>query len=453
MSKTKDMTAGNPTRLILAFAFPLILTNLGQQLYMIVDSAIVGRGVGVKALAAVGATDWIYWMLLWAVQGLTQGFAIYAAQYFGRKDYDGLNKVIAMSTLLCAFFGILFTILCLAACRPILTLMKTPSDIYDGAVTYLTTMIAGTLIVIGYNMVSAILRALGNGRTPLIAMCISAALNILLDLLFVLYFKMGIIGAAFATLISQLVSFIYCFSEIRKLPYVHLDRSRFKLDPAMISVLCRFGLPLALQNFLIGASGIMYQAAANVQGSVFVAGVTANNKVFGLLESSSLSLGAAANTFTAQNYGAGNIKRMEAGVRSSLKILILLALAVTTFVLLTREYLLQIFIDPAETDAELALQIGKNLLTIIACGMIILYLLNVFRCIVQGFGNSVYSMVSGILEAAARVVVAKLAMVSASTKLLLFTEPLSWTAGVIFIICAFFVVRKRVYAAHDKGNA
>lgn len=453
MSKTKDMTAGNPTRLILAFAFPLILTNLGQQLYMIVDSAIVGRGVGVKALAAVGATDWIYWMLLWAVQGLTQGFAIYAAQYFGRKDYDGLNKVIAMSTLLCAFFGILFTILCLAACRPILTLMKTPSDIYDGAVTYLTTMIAGTLIVIGYNMVSAILRALGNGRTPLIAMCISAALNILLDLLFVLYFKMGIIGAAFATLISQLVSFIYCFSEIRKLPYVHLDRSRFKLDPAMISVLCRFGLPLALQNFLIGASGIMYQAAANVQGSVFVAGVTANNKVFGLLESSSLSLGAAANTFTAQNYGAGNIKRMEAGVRSSLKILILLALAVTTIVLLTREYLLQIFIDPAETDAELALQIGKNLLTIIACGMIILYLLNVFRCIVQGFGNSVYSMVSGILEAAARVVVAKLAMVSASTKLLFFTEPLSWTAGVIFIICAFFVVRKRVYAAHDKGNA
>lgn len=453
MSKTKDMTAGNPTRLILAFAFPLILTNLGQQLYMIVDSAIVGRGVGVKALAAVGATDWIYWMLLWAVQGLTQGFAIYAAQYFGRKDYDGLNKVIAMSTLLCAFFGILFTILCLAACRPILTLMKTPSDIYDGAVTYLTTMIAGTLIVIGYNMVSAILRALGNGRTPLIAMCISAALNILLDLLFVLYFKMGIIGAAFATLISQLVSFIYCFSEIRKLPYVHLDRSRFKLDPAMISVLCRFGLPLALQNFLIGASGIMYQTAANVQGSVFVAGVTANNKVFGLLESSSLSLGAAANTFTAQNYGAGNIKRMEAGVRSSLKILILLALAVTTIVLLTREYLLQIFIDPAETDAELALQIGKNLLTIIACGMIILYLLNVFRCIVQGFGNSVYSMVSGILEAAARVVVAKLAMVSASTKLLFFTEPLSWTAGVIFIICAFFVVRKRVYAAHDKGNA
>lgn len=452
MSKTKDMTVGNPTRLILLFAFPLILTNMGQQLYMIVDSAIVGRGVGVKALAAVGATDWIYWMLLWAVQGLTQGFAIYAAQYFGRKDYDGLNKVIAMSAFLCAIFGILFTLLGFAATRPLLTLMQTPSDIYDGAVTYLTVMIAGTLIVMAYNMAAAILRALGDGKTPLIAMCIAAVLNILLDILFVLSFKMGIIGAAFATLISQFVSFVYCFFVIRKLSYVQLRRSCFKFDAAMISILCRFGLPLALQNFLIGASGTMYQAAVNVQGSVFVAGVTANNKVFGLLESSSLALGAAANTFTAQNYGAGNIERMKAGVRASLKIVVILAMTVTTLVLLSREYLLQIFINPAETDADLALQIGKNLLTIIACGMMILYLLNVFRCIVQGFGNSVYSMISGILEAAARVVVAKLGMVFTSTKLLFLTEPLSWTAGVVFIVGAFFVVSKRVYGAYDKGN-
>ena len=452
MSKTKDMTTGNPTKLILFFAFPLILTNLGQQLYMIVDSAIVGRGVGVKALAAVGATDWIYWMLLWAVQGLTQGFAIYVAQYFGRKDYDGLNKVIAMSTFLCTIFGVLFTILGLAVECPLLTLMQTPRDIYDGAVTYLTAMIAGTWIVIAYNMAAAILRALGDGKTPLIAMCIAAVLNILLDLLFVLSFQMGILGAALATLISQLVSFLYCFLVIRKLAYVKLDRNCFTLDFSMISVLCRFGIPLALQNFLIGASGTMYQAAINVQGSVFVAGVTANNKVFGLLESSSLSLGAAANTFTAQNYGAGNIKRMEAGVKAALKIAVILAITVTIFVLLSREFLLQIFINPAETDADLALQIGKRLLTVISCGMIILYLLNVFRCIVQGFGNSVYSMISGILESVTRVVVAKLGMVFASTELLFLTEPLSWVSGMVFIIGAFFVVRKRIYMIYDKGQ-
>lgn len=450
MGKTKDMTAGNPTKLILFFAFPLILTNLGQQLYMIVDSAIVGRGVGVKALAAVGATDWIYWMLLWAIQGLTQGFAIYAAQYFGRKDYDGLNRVIAMSTLLCAVFGMLFTLLGLAVEKPLLTLMQTPADIYDGAVTYLTAMIFGTLIVIAYNMAAAILRALGDGKTPLIAMCIAAVLNILLDLLFVISFQMGILGAALATLISQLVSFLYCFFVIRKLPYVQVYRSYFRADGSMISVLCRFGIPLALQNFLIGASGTMYQAAINVQGSVFVAGVTASNKVFGLLESSSLSLGAAANTFTAQNYGAGNIKRMETGVKASLKIVVFLALAVTGFVLLSREFLLQIFINPAETDADLALEVGKRLLTIISCGMIVLYLLNVFRCTVQGFGNSVYSMISGILEAAARVVVARIGMVTASTKLLFLTEPLSWVSGLVFIAGAFFVVRKRVYAVYDR---
>lgn len=443
MSKTKDMTAGNPTKLILFFAFPLILTNLGQQLYMIVDSAIVGRGVGVKALAAVGATDWVYWMLLWAVQGLTQGFAIYAAQYFGRKDYDGLNKVIAMSTFLCAVFGVLLTLLGLGVERPLLTLMQTPSDIYDSAVTYLTTMIAGTLIVIAYNMAAAILRALGNGKTPLAAMCIAAVLNILLDLLFVLRFGMGIFGAALATLISQGVSFLYCFFELRKLPWMRLERSCFAVDASMISRLCRFGLPLALQNFLIGASGTMYQAAVNVQGSVFVAGVTANNKVFGLLESSSLSLGAAANTFTAQNYGAGNIQRMKDGVKASVKIVVILAAATTTFVLLSREYLLRIFINPAEADAAAALEVGKQLLTIIACGMILLYVLNVFRCIVQGFGNSVYSMISGVLESVTRVAVAGLGLVLANTRLLFFTEPLSWMSGAAFILGAFFVVQKR----------
>ena len=450
MSKVKDMTVGSPTKLILSFALPLIITNLGQQLYMIVDSAIVGRGVGVKALAAVGATDWSYWLVLWTVQALTQGFATYVAQYFGKKDKSGLNKVIAMSVELCVVFGILITAAGVSAARPLLKLLQTPPDIYDGAVTYLTTMIAGTLIVMAYNMAAAILRAFGNGKTPLIAMCVAAVLNILLDLLFVLYFGLGIFGAALATLIAQFVSFIYCLFEIRKLEYVQLSGRHFTPDFSMISTLCRFGLPLALQNILIGASGMAYQSSINLQGSVFVAGSTANNKVFGLLESSSLSLGFASTTFTAQNYGAGDAKRMKDGVKASIKIVVVLAFIIMALIALFGEYLLQAFINPTETDADMALQIGNHFLKIVSYHMVVLYLLNIFRAIIQGFGNSVCSMLSGVLESIVRVLVSKWGLLLAGTEILYFAEPLSWIFAAAFIISAYFVVRKKYYAVCSK---
>ena len=167
MSKTVDMTLGSPTKHILRFAFPLLLTNLGQQLYMIVDAAIVGRGVGMKALAAVGATDWVYWLVLWTVIGLTQGFSTFVSRYFGDKNYKDMNKVIAMSTILCAVCGVLLMTAGLISALPLLKLLQTPADILDSAYTYLLTLIAGTLIITAYNMASSILRALGDGRTPL----------------------------------------------------------------------------------------------------------------------------------------------------------------------------------------------------------------------------------------------------------------------------------------------
>ena len=186
MKQITDMTRGKPVKLILSFALPLILTNVGQQLYMIVDSSVVGRGVGLKALAAVGSADWTYWLILWTVQGLTQGFAVFISRYFGKQDYRNLNKTIAMSTMLCTIIGIVLTAIGLFVANPLLVLLKTPDDIIDNAVVYLTTMIAGTLIVTAYNMAAAILRAFGDGKSPLIAMVIAALMNVGLDLLFVL---------------------------------------------------------------------------------------------------------------------------------------------------------------------------------------------------------------------------------------------------------------------------
>lgn len=280
MAKVTDMTKGKPAVLLLSFAFPLILGNLGQQLYMIVDAIIVGRGVGVKALAAVGATDWTYWLILWVIQALTQGFATRISHHFGEKNIAKLRKSITMSVFLCVGIGILLTVLALLLVIPMLHVLKTPTDIFDGASSYLFTMFAGTLIVMAYNMASAILRAFGDGKTPLIAMGIAASANIVLDLLFVLVFGLGIVGAAIATLIAQLISFLYCLTIIRKIDFIKTQRNDWQWDSRIVYELCAMGLPLALQHVLIAIGGMILQSTINSQGFVFVAGFTATNKIF-----------------------------------------------------------------------------------------------------------------------------------------------------------------------------
>ena len=188
MSRTVDMTVGSPTKHILKFTLPLVITNIGQQLYTIVDASIVGRCVGVKALAAVGATDWCYWLILWSVTGMTQGFATFVSRYFGEKNNRGINKSISMSVYLCILIGAIFTLGGILATNPMLRLLKTPDDIFGMSSLYLTTMISGTIIVTLYNLASSVLRAFGDGKTPLIAMIIAALLNIGLDCLFILVF-------------------------------------------------------------------------------------------------------------------------------------------------------------------------------------------------------------------------------------------------------------------------
>ena len=230
MGRTKDMTVGNPFKLILTFAFPLILTNLGQQLYMIVDASIVGRGVGVKALAAVGATDWSYWVILWTITTMTQGFATFVSRYFGEKNFEKMNKAVSMSVLLSAIVAFVLTVAGLFLTRPVLELLKTPADIIDDSATYLYVMIGGSLAVAGYNMTASILRALGDGKTPMIAMIIAAVLNIGLDALTVFVFKWGVLGAALASVCSQLIAFFYCYRQIAKVEFIRLDKETFRPD-------------------------------------------------------------------------------------------------------------------------------------------------------------------------------------------------------------------------------
>ena len=436
------MTVGNPTKHILTFALPLILTNMGQQLYMIVDAAIVGRGVGVQALAAVGSTDWCYWLILWTVTGLTQGFSTFVSRSFGNKDYKEMNQTIAMSVVLCAVIGAVLTAAGLFAAKPLLHLLNTPEDILPGATMYLLTMISGTLVVAAYNMAGSVLRAFGDGKSPLVAMVIAALLNIGLDCLFVFVFHWGIFGAAFASVLSQGVSFVYCLNCLRKVDCIDLSRQVWRIDFAMMKKLIGFGIPVALRFIIIALGGIVMQSSINLQGSTFIAGYTAVNKVYGLLECSATSVGLACCTFFAQNYGAGKFDRVKQGVRQALKIVCVMAVVVGGIVLLIRGPLLKLFLDVKEVGGPEALAIGVRYLTIMALTLIILYLLHVFQNALQAMGIAVWSMYSGIAEFVGRFFMAKIAIHWIGTDALFISEPVAWLGATLLLMLPYFHYRK-----------
>ncbi|MBE6917760.1 MAG: MATE family efflux transporter [Ruminococcaceae bacterium] len=443
MNRTVDMTRGNPVKHILSFAFPLLLTNLGQQLYMIVDAAIVGRGVGMKALAAVGATDWTYWLVLWTVIGLTQGFATFVSRSFGDKNYGEMNRVIAMSTLLSAASGIVMTVAGIAASAPLLQLLKTPADILGDAHTYLVTMISGILVVTAYNMASSILRALGDGKTPLIAMVIAALLNVGLDCLFVFLFGWGIFGAAIASVLSQLVAFLYCLFRIFAVDCIKIDRKMWKPDWKLIRQMLLFGAPICLQYMTISIGGILLQSAVNLQGSIFIAGYTATNKVFGLFEASGTSLGLAAATFLGQNYGAGLYDRVRQGVKTASVIAVISGIIVFVIMYLVRYPLLQFFLDVREDGAVQALEVAVRYLIVMILFLIVLYLIHVFRNALQAMEVSLWSLLSGIAECICRMFMAKVVIHWIGSDALFFSEPLAWFSALLCVVLPYFYYRAK----------
>ena len=444
MERTTDMTGGNPLKLIFSFALPLIITNIGQQLYMIADAAIVGRGVGVKALAAVGSADWTYWLVLWTVMMLTQGFAMFVSRHFGEKNTEAMGRVIAMSVELCAIFSVVITVGGLVAVRPVLKLLGTPKDIIGGSAVYLHTMISGTVIVCAYNMASAILRAVGDGKTPLVAMVISAVLNIALDLLFVLYLEWGIFGAAFASVISQFFSFVYCFAVLKKSDYIHITKKMWLPDKNLIRQMLVFALPLALQYMIINFGGIILQSTVNAQGSIFVAGFTATNKLYGLLESSAISLGAAFSTYFAQNFGAKNGLRIKKGMTTAVFLSIIVSAVIMIIVLFFGKFMLMLFLDMSEPGSIEALKIGDRYLKVMAICLPVLYLIYVYRSVLQSAGISSWSLISGFGELFVRAGMSKFVICFAGVGVLYWTEPLAWLAALLFVMIPYYVKQKKL---------
>ena len=315
---TKDLTSGNPFKIILLFTLPLMLGNLFQQFYSLADTIIVGRFVGVNALAAVGATGSVNYLILGFVIGMCNGFAIPIAQLFGAHDDSDLRRHVANATWLCIAWGVVLTVVTVALTRPIMELMQTPADIIDGASTYIGWIFAGIPFVFLYNMVSAIMRALGDSKTPLYFLVLTSAVNIVLDLVLIINFNMGVLGAAVATDVSQAISgVISLIYLIKKFKILHMTRDEWKYSRSTCRRLSAMGLPMGLQCTITAVGGVIMQWAVNGLGSSVVAAITAAGKTQNLLSCALESIGTAMATYAGQNLGAARLDRVRSGVKSS----------------------------------------------------------------------------------------------------------------------------------------
>lgn len=455
MNRSMDMTKRNPARLILGLAIPLILANLGQQLYGIADAIIVGQGVGVDAFAALGACDWLNWMVLWFVQGLAQGFSALAAQKFGAGDRKQVRIVSEMCAKLCLVIGTLLTVVFALLAGPLLRLLRTPDRVLPDATTYLTMIYCGTLIILGYNMAAALLRSVGDGRTPLIAMCIAGSSNILLDLLFVMKFRWGIRGAAAATLLAQLTAFGYCLATIARSPVFRDDRSQisgaeqqppagsrwerlFWWDNRIAKELCHLGFPMGSSSLLVVIGGILAQSVINTYGYVFVAGCTAANKLHGLLDCSAVALGFASSSFIAQNYGAGSMDRVRLGIKKATVIAVLLGMAIMLAMFITGRQVVSLFLSADAENAAEALQVAYEYVIVMSTMLPGAYLMNLYRYSIQGLGNSLVPLLSGFFELGARVFVAFVFPLFLGQRGLFFMDGAAWWAAGIFQIICFY---------------
>lgn len=439
-SNIKNMTEGNPGRLIFSFAIPLMAGNVFQQLYTVVDTMVVGKFLGVQALAALGASDWLNWMMLGTIQGFTQGFGIKMAQDFGAGDHKRLRKTVGSSVLLALISSILLVLIGQLTAKPVLNLLQTPPEILNNTLLYIRIMFAGIPIVMAYNLLACILRSLGDSKTPLHAMIIASLLNIGLDVLFVFGFRWGIAGAAIATLIAQMFSGLFCFWRIRTIEILHLSREDYLLDRVLSVKLLGLGFPMAFQNAIIAIGGMIVQAVVNTFGVIFIAGFTASNKLYGLLEIAATSYGYAVVTYVGQNLGAGKTRRIRSGTRSAVILSVLTSLLIATVMILFGRQILGCFLSGTPDQVAEAMHVAYRYLVIMSVCLPVLYILHVVRSSIQGMGNTFLPMLSGIAEFIMRTGSALLLPALIGETGLFYAEVLAWLGADIVLVISYFVV-------------
>ena len=442
---TKDMTTGSSMKLILGFAVPLLMGMLFQQVYSLVDTIIVGRFLGVNALAAVGATGSINFLIIGFCLGLCNGFALPVAQRFGAKDYDGLRKYVGNSAVLSVIIGGTITVFTVVFCRNILQIMDTPADIIDLSYNYIVVIFAGIPATLLYNILSSHLRSLGDSVTPVAFLILSACLNIGLDLLFIVTFHWGVFGASFATVLSQLVSGVLCLVFIIiRFDILHLKRDDWRLDPAYVRNLLVMGLPMGFQYSITAIGSVILQAAVNSLGSIAVASMTAAGKISMFVVCPFDALGSTMATYGGQNVGAGKLERLGKGLRSAVILGAIYSAVIFVVVYFFGENMIQIFLSPTEENAATVLVWAKEFLVINAAFYFPLALVNIVRFLIQGMGFSGFAVFAGVFEMVARTIVGLFLVPVFGFVAACFASPLAWIFADAFLIPAFFFCRKKL---------
>ncbi len=439
-----DMTKGNPVRLILTFMGPLIIGNIFQQLYTMVDTAIVGTFVGVDALAAVGATGGLVFLIIGFVMGLTQGMGVIISQRFGANDEEGIKQSIGMSYLISTIAVVVLTVLSLLVTKPLLEIMNTPANIMNDSLTYITIIFLGIGATFLYNLVAAILRALGDSKTPLYFLMFASVLNIVLDLVFIINFNMGVAGAALATVLSQGIGGLLCFIYmIRKFELVKLGRHHFKYSALLVKELLNISIPMALQYSITSIGVILVQGAINAFGSVTVAAYTAAIRVEGLIIQPSIALGTAVATYCAQNLGAHNFDRIREGVKKGAIITIGMNIIGALLIAAFSAPIIELFISEQVNEV---IPLAQQYLFTAACFYPVLGILFLYRFALQGLGNGTAPMFSGFIELAMRTAIAFTLPATLGYPGICLASPAAWIGAAVWLVYSYRKTIKTVEA-------
>ncbi len=439
---TKDMTTGSPMKLILGFATPLLFGFLFQQFYSVVDTIIVGQFLGLEALAGVGSTGSVNFMIIGFCMGVCNGFAIPVAHKFGARDYSGMRQFIANSMWLSGIFSIVMTAAVVLLCRNILTWMNTPEDIFEYAFVYIVIIFWGIPASYLYNLLSGIIRSMGDSRTPLMFLLLSSVLNIGLDLLCILTFRMGIAGAAIATVVSQLISGVLClFYMKKKFEILEISKEEWKVNFSHMKVLCGMGVPMGLQYSITAIGGVILQTSVNSLGSVAVASVTAASRVSLFFSAPFDAMGSTMATYGGQNVGAKKLDRLGQGLRACS--LLGIGYALVSFVVLFffGNYFIALFVN--DGGAEI-MEGARQMLLTMSAFYIPLAFVNIIRFMIQGMGFSAFAVLAGVCEMVARALAGLLLVPWMGYTGACLASPLAWIFADAFLIPAYVHVRRKL---------
>ncbi len=431
---TKKLTEGNPLQLILGFSIPMLAGLVFQQMYNLVDTIIVGQTLGDNALAAVGSTGSINFFINGFCMGICSGFAIPVAQRFGAESYDSMRKFVGNAIVMSAIFAVIITTFVSIFCYEILGLMQTPSDIIDLAYDYISIIFLGIPVTFLYNLTAGMMRALGDSKTPTYFLIMAAAINTVLDVLFILKLGMNVNGPALATVLSQLIAGGSCLIYMKKkFPILKLSSGDLKLGRHHTSVLISMGIPFGLQYSITAIGSVILQTAVNGLGTVAVASMTAGSKVSMFVVCPFDALGGTMATYAGQNIGAKNIQRVKTGVWTAQMLGTIYAVFIFIVLFFAGRNILHLF-----TSTDLVIEQAMMYLLANSVSYTLLAAVNIFRFAIQGMGFSTFAIISGVMEMIARILVAFILVPMIGFAGAIWASPVAWLFAVVFLIPGFY---------------